>query len=334
MAARGALVVVVVLVVLGVLGAALASEGDGEGTSFGSRQPPRPVPRVDRDAGPPAYLAAFGERRALLLDAHGRVARRLPRGIGPPDAVCPGGRRLVDGVAWDGRVHVRDLRGRTIWQRRHPFSEHAQLACLDPSGRRVAVLADHETRDLTTLRIVTRHGSRVVLRTRPPVPELTRTHAYASTASGLTVHAVADGREVGSYGGPKWPHTILPSPDGRRLATSQLDEVDPLDADDSFLVETDTGAVRPIELPDLTLLGWVDASLLAVRAGGHLRLLDPELRERLDAGRFRPQSALITPSGDLVASDGRALLALRNGARSVERIGTVPKGVHLVAALR
>ncbi len=84
----------------------------------------------------------------------------------------------------------------------------------------------------------------------------------------------------------------------------------------------------------MTVLGWVARDRLAVRSDRKLRILDMRLRERTVVDGFKDLSAVITRAGDIVTTDGTALVAVRRGSQQIERIGTVPEGVSVYAALR
>ena len=49
---------------------------------------------------------------------------------------------------------------------------------------------------------------------------------------------------------------------------------------------------------------------------------------------FRSLRAAITRAGEIVTTDGTALVAVRRGSDQIERIGTVPEGVYVDSALR
>jgi hypothetical protein len=324
------LVIVAVAVAVAAGSASRAQDpGDGNG-SVGGGPPPAP-PRADPAAGRPAYLAAFEDERMMILDAKGRVVRLLPRSAYASGEPCPGGSRLVDGADWAGAIHVRRLDGTLLWQRRIPIAYVSNLECLDPLGRRVGVVTESESRPVRTLRIVSRRGSRVVMRTGTQTPMLTRRRFYVSDPRGVKSYAVPSGRLVHELAGPAGPHQVLPSPNGRWLALTHLTEGL---RDRSFLADVRTGEVRPIPIPRLTLLGWVEKQRLAVRSDRRLRILDTALRERLEVAGFRPLSALITHRGDVVAVHGNALVSIRRGADRVEQIGSVPDGTWLHESLR
>jgi hypothetical protein len=302
---------------------------DGEDPLSVGRGPPPAPPRPDPAASRPAYVAGFEAQRSLLLDRAGRVVRVLPRSAGAGAQACPGGSRLVDDASW-GDVRVRRLDGTTLWRRRIPSGDDSHLECLDPRGRRIAVVTEPELRPGYTLRIVSRAGSRAVLRYRTASPLLTATRLYVTDPAGVKTYSVPSGRLVHQLAAPASAHRVLPSPDGRWMALTHLTEAL---RDGSFLADLQTGEVRPIAIPRMTLLGWVDDDRLAVRSDRRLRILDTTLREHPVVPGFRPQSALVTRRGDIVATDGRTLVTVRRGAGRVERVGTVPEGTWLVDSL-
>ena len=323
-ARAAALLLVGALAVAGVLGSASAQDPGSVGTG-----PPPPPPPADPGAGPAAFLGHF-EDRVLLLDAQGRVARVLPRSAERVVA-CPGSRRLVETQDWSGVVRVRRLGGGMLWRQRIPIQGLAGVACLDPEGRRVAVVTESDKVPTRTLRIVSRRGVRAVLRIHGETPLLTRDRLYLTSRDGLEVRTLPGARVVRRLPEPPYAHQVLPSPDGRRLAMTHLTEGLRFR---SWLVDARTGAVRRIAIPRVTVLGWVAKDRLAVRSDRKLRILDPSLRERTVVDGYRALSATITRAGDIVTTDGTALVAVRRGSAQVERIGTVPEGVSVYAALR
>jgi hypothetical protein len=220
---------------------------------------------------------------------------------------------------------------RTLWRQRIPYRYVAGVACLDPRGRRVAVVTEAERTALRTLRILTRNGARTVLRTRHETPLLTRDRLYLTGSEGTEVRALPSGRRVRTLPLPPYAHQVLPSPGGRRFAMTHFTKAL---RDRSWLVDARTRSARRIAIPRVTVLGWLARNRLAVRSDGHLRVLDLRLRERRAVPGFRPVAALITGEGDVVGEDRSALVTVRRGSDRVEQLGTLPAGVYLIASLR
>ena len=324
MVARAAALLLGVLALAGVLGSASAQDPGSVGGG-----PPPPPPPADPAAGAPAFLA-HSEGGVLLLDSQGRVARVPPRSAERVVA-CPGSRRIVETGDWSGALRLKRLDGRSIWRQRIPIQGLAGVACLDPEGRRVAVVTESDKVPTRTLRIVSRRGVRAVLRIDDETPLLTRDRLYLTSPDGLEVRTLPGANVVRRLPEPPSAHEVMPSPDGRLLAMTHLTEALRFR---SWLVEARTGAVRRISIPRMTVLGWVAKDRLAVRSDRKLRILDPSLRERSVIDGFRSLRAAITRSGEIVTTDGTALVAVRRGSDRIERIGTVPEGVYLDSALR
>lgn len=306
------------------IGACGGQGARGEGSIAGG--PPPPPPPVDPRAGPPALLASVGER-AVVLDAAGRVQHLLPAALGPTTRPCPGGRRLVDAPEFSGRVEVRTLAGRARWRRRIPIAYVQGIACLDPQARRVAVVLGSDR--VKSLHIVSRRADRRLQRFRGEVPRLTATGMYVTDERGVRTYALPSGRAAGSLEGPAYVHLVAPSPDGRHFALATFDTP----VDDYFLADAATGTVRPIDIPDVELIGWLAHDRLAVRTRRELLILDPAQQVHQSLPGFRADQAIVAGSGLLVV-DARALSVLKLGASSPQRAGTVPRDTWLIAPLR
>jgi hypothetical protein len=127
---------------------------------------------------------------------------------------------------------------------------------------------------------------------------------------------------------PAGIHTVSPSPDGRHLSLATFGTPDP-----HFLADTASGAVRPIAIRAIQLVGWLGPDRLAVRTRRELVILDAALQVRNTVRGFRAENSIVGDSR-VLAVEGRALLVLDRGARSTRRTGTVPRGTWLIEPLR
>jgi hypothetical protein len=124
-------------------------------------------------------------------------------------------------------------------------------------------------------------------------------------------------------------HDVYRSPDGRHLALQAWN--DPMSAPDlKYLLDTATGAVRPIADPALDLAGWRADGLLIADTPTRLLALDPALRVRASVP-FHARQVLVAGSR-IYAVDDRALSTVT--FRGSRRTGTVPRDTRLLAALR
>jgi hypothetical protein len=217
--------------------------------SFGGPAPP--APRADARAGRPALLAVVRDR-AVLLDSRGRVRRVLPPAWSELTSVCPGGRRLVTAQDFGGLVEARAAGGRRLWRTRIPVASVQQVGCLDGRARRVAVVLGIDR--VKSVHLVTRHADRRVRRFAGDVLAVAPRRLYW-TDDALHVDALPSGRRLASFAVPPAVHDVYRSPDGRHLALQAWN--DPLSAPElKYLLDTATGAVRPIADPALDLAGW------------------------------------------------------------------------------
>jgi hypothetical protein len=302
---------------------ACGGQGDaGEGSIAGGPAPPPPP--GDPRAGPPALVASVGER-AVLLDASGRVRRVLPAALRATTRPCPRGRWLVDASEWSGRVEARAVVGRRGWGKRIPVAYTQGVACLDPAARRVAVVLGGGR--IKSLHVVSRGADRIVRRFRGEVPLVTATRVYVTDRRGVRAYALPSGRMATRLDAPAQAHIVSPSRDGRRIALATFGTPDRF-----FLVDTATGAVRPIEDPVIQLVGWLAHDRLAMRTRQDLVILDTGLRVRHRVRGFRADNSIVAGS-QILSVDGRALQALQPGARSPRRAGRVPRDTWLIAPL-
>jgi hypothetical protein len=302
---------------------ACGGQGDAtEGSIAGG--PPPPPPRADPRAGPPALLAAVGNR-AVLLDARGRVRRVLPAALSATTRPCPRGRWLVDASEWSGRVEARAVVGRTGWSKRIPVAYMQGVACLDPAARRAAVVLGGGR--IRSLHVVSRGADRKVRRFRGEVPLVTATRVYVTDRRGVRAYALPSGRMASRLDAPAHAHIVSPSPDGRHFALATFGTPDHF-----FLVDTATGAVRSIDDPVIDLIGWIAHDRLAMRTRQDLVILDTGLRVRHRVRGFSADNSIVAGS-QILSLEGRTLQALEPGARSPRRAGRVPRNTWLIAPL-
>ena len=324
-----ALVVVAAAVGAGVLAVATGGRAGagppGETASFAATPFPRPTPNPA--AGVPAYLASV-DAWLVLLDASGRVARVGPeREAGA--TLCPDGRRLVVAESWRGQVEVFSIRLRRVRAQRVPIGQVHGVACLDPRGRRTAVVTGSNTTAVKTLRVLAPGRRRVVLRTRGEVPRLDASGIYIADAAGVRQRALADGRVLTRLARPAWVYDVMPSPDGRRWLMNVMPE-DTLDR--IYLAEPQSGAVQALAFVGEQALGWTGPEQFAVIGDALVRILDTRLAAVRVIAPFPGRSALLV--GDrIVAVDGTSLLAVPPGASAPQAIGTVPERTYLLEAL-
>jgi hypothetical protein len=297
----------------------------GEPASFAATPFPRPTP--DPAAAKPAYLASV-DAWFVLLDASGRVTRVGPeREAGA--TLCPGGRRLVVAESWRGQMEVFSIGLRRVRAQRVPIGPVHGVACLDPRGRRTAVVTGSNTTAIKTLRVLAPGRRRVVLRSRGEVPRLDASGIYIADAVGVRQRALADGRVLARLPQPAGVYDVMPSPDGRRWLMNVMpdDTVDRI-----YLGEPHSGAVRALAFVGEQALGWTGPEQFAVIGDGLVRILDSRLAAVRVVDPFPGRSALLV--GDrIVAVDGTSLIAVPPGASAPEAIGTVPDRTFLIAAL-
>jgi hypothetical protein len=325
--ARLAITALAATVALAGCGENAGSRGDPSRVGGSARS--QPTPRADARAGAPAYVASVGDR-AVLLDRRGRVRRVLPRHSSNPYR-C-GKRRLIQAGAWEGRVAVRALGGRRLWRQRIPVGAVHAAACLDRRGAAVAVVTEPERGVRKVLHRVTARGRRPVLRFPGEVPLITPDVMYVSDGGELRLHDPATGRVLRTLAVPAHAHTVLPSPDGKRLALVSLDEKDQM-WDRSQVLNLDTGEVRSIELPRATALGWLRDNRVVVGSGLRmLHVLDAQLRTVATVEPFPTDGAIV--AGDQVVSrHGPQLLAAGADDSEPRVLGRVPRQTFLDFAL-
>jgi hypothetical protein len=276
----------------------VAACGDNGGAGEGLiGVPAPPPPEADAQAGKPALLATVSDR-AVLLDGVGRIKRLLPPDWNTLTCVCPGSRRLVAAPDFSGFVEARTLGGRRLWRTRIPVAGVQLVGCLDGLARRAAVVLGMDPPK--SLRIVTHSSNRRVLRFRGE-----------------------------SYAIPDSVHAVYRSPDGRLLALQAWN--DPLDAPKlKYLLETATGAMRPIESPELELVGWRRDGHLIAHTPTELLALDSALEVRERVPDVRAQQVHLAGTRAFVLKD-RALSIVAAGVQ--RRVGTVPAQTWLIEAL-
>jgi hypothetical protein len=318
-------VVVGAAVLVAAFGGRAGTEPAGEPASIAATPFPRPTP--DPAAGEPAYLASV-DAWLVVLDASGRVARVGPaREAGA--TLCPGGRRLVVAESWRGQVEVFSLRLRRVRAQRVPVGQVHGVACLDPSGRRTAVVTESDATAVRSLRLLAPGRRRVVLRSRGEVPRLDASGIYIADAAGVRQRALSDGRVLARIPQPAGVYDVMPSPDGRRWLLNVMPD-DTLDR--IYLAEPQSGAVRALPFVGEQALAWTGPAQFAVIGDRLVRILDARLTTVRVIDPFPARSALL--AGDrIVAVDGRSLIAVPHAAHAPESIGKVPKRTHLLAAL-
>jgi hypothetical protein len=278
----------------------------------------------DARAGRPALLATVRDR-VVLLDGTGRIERRLPSTWSELTSVCPGGRRLVAAPDFSGFVEARTLSGRRLWRTRTPVASVQQVGCSDGRARRAAVVLGIDR--VKSLHIVGRHSDRRARRFRGEVLALEPRRMYWRDGA-LHVDALPSARPVASYAVPDNVHAVYRSPDGRHLALQAWN--DPLGAPElKYLLDTSTGAVRPIDGPELQLEGWRADGRLIARTPGTRLALDPALQVRARIPLHARQ--VLVAGSRIFAVDGRVLSIVT--ARGPRRVGTVPRETQLLAAL-
>jgi hypothetical protein len=302
--------------------------GDGGGDESQGR-PPAVPPRPSPNAGPPAFLATIGSR-AAVLDDRGRLRRLLPAALEGAQ-VCPGARRIVASPDFSGRVATASLAGRPRWRRQVPLATTHAVACLDPSARRVALVLGADR--MKSLHIVTAHSDRRLRRFDGETPLLTARRMYVTDRRGVRVYALPSGRKLATLPAPPDIHSVSASPDGRHLALTALDLNAPGIPDRQFLADLTTGAVRPIEIAGMEVIGWLAPDRLAVRTDRELLVLDPTLSvvRRVRTG---PLENAIASGADIYARAGRSLLKLSADSVRPRRVGRLPAQTWLSAALR
>jgi hypothetical protein len=303
-----------------------AGEGPaGEAASFAATPFPRPTP--ESAAGKPAYLASV-DAWLVLLDASGRVAR-----VGPSREagamLCPGGRRLTVAESWRGQMEVFSIGLRRVRAQRVPVGQVHGVACLDPRGRRTAVVTGSNTTAVKTLRVLAPGRRRVVLRTRGEVPRLDASGIYIADAAGVRQRALADGRVLARLPQPAGVYDVMPSPDGRRWLMNVMPD-DTLDR--IYLGEPQSGAAQVLPFVGEQALGWTGPEQFAVIGDGLVRILDTRLAAVRVLDPFPPRSAVLAGE-HIVAVDGTSLVAVSPGTSAPEAIGTVPERTYLLAAL-
>jgi hypothetical protein len=275
----------------------------------------------------PAYLASV-DAWLVLLDASGRVARVGPeREAGA--TLCPGGRRLVVAEDWRGQVEVFSIRLRRVRAQRVPVGQVHGVACLDPRGRRTAVVTGSNTTAVKTLRVLAPGRRRVVLRTRGAVPRLDASGIYIADAAGVRQRALADGRVLTRLARPAWVYDVMPSPDGRRWLMNVMPD-DTLDR--IYLAEPQSGAEQALAFVGEQALGWTGREQFAVIGDGLVRILDTRLAAVRVIDPFPGRSALLV-ADRIFGVDGTSLLAVPPGATAPQAIGTVPERTYLHEAL-
>jgi hypothetical protein len=312
------------VVVVSLAVAACGDEGRAGQGSYGGPAPP--APRADARAGKPALLAIVRDR-AVLLDGVGRIKRVLPPAWGELADVCPGGRRLVAAPDFSGFVEARTVRGRRLWRTRIPVAGVQRVGCLDGPARRVAVVLGMDR--VKSLRIVTRASNRRVRRFAGELLALEPRRVYWRDDDTLHVDSLPSARRLESYAVPDSLHSVGRSPDGRHLALQAWN--DPLDAPElKYLLDTATGAVRPIEDPELVLEGWRADGLLIARTPNELLALNSALEVRETVRDVRAQQVLVARSRVFTVYDRALGIVTAAGQR---RIGTMPRQTWLIAAL-
>jgi hypothetical protein len=283
----------------------------------------RPAPTIDPGAGAPALVAG-----GVLLDATGRVARILPE-----DAMnvqpCPGGKLLSSTLSGDAVAEIRTLSGRVKWGWALRDTDVHAAACLDAAGSAIAAVTAPAFGRTYTLRIVRKTGSRRVRRVRGEIPLLTHEEMWVSGAWGLRVYAIPSGRLKRTLRVPPFAHDVMVAPGGRHIAFVRLDEEQ---RDRRYVVDTVSGAVREIEVPRATVIGWLDAGRLAVRADRRMIVLTPEVEVVRRISGFRPTTGIVS-DGAVLAVDGERLVRVDPDMPWVTTVGRVPSGTLLSAPL-
>jgi hypothetical protein len=196
---------------------------------------------------------------------------------------------------------------------------------LDPAARRVAVVLGGGR--IKSLHIVSRAAVRRVRRFRGEVPLAIATRVYVTDRRGVRAYALPSGRMATRLDAPAHAPIASPSPDGHHFALATFGTPDHF-----FLVDTGTGAVRPIEVPAVQLIGWLAHDRLAMRTRRDLVILDTVLRVRQRVRRFSAENSIVAGS-QILSVDGRAPRALEPGARSPRRAGRVPRDTWLITPL-
>jgi hypothetical protein len=196
---------------------------------------------------------------------------------------------------------------------------------LGPAARRVAVVLRGGR--VKSLHVVSRGADRRVRWFRGEVPLITATRVYVSDRHGLRAHALPSGRMATRLDAPAYAHIVSPSPGGRHFAIATFGTPDHF-----FLVDTITGAVRPIEDPVIQLIGWLARDRLAVRTRRELVIVDTALRAHQRVRGFGAENSIVAGS-QIFSVDGRALQRRDAGARSPRRLGRVTRGTWLIAPL-
>jgi hypothetical protein len=306
-----------------------ATDAPAAASSVDTRPRPKPPP-VDPRAGEPVFLAVSAERH-ILLDRAGRVARVLPRAVGISARPCPGGRVWFSAPSWGAGVVVRTIDGGRIWRRRLPVAVLGGAACMDPEGRQIALVREYdevpEGRSYWRQRliIVSRRGVRYRPSYVGTTPLLEPDRMYVSDERGVQIREVPSGRLLRRIPGEPGSHDISPSPDRRFAVLTQGDLTDIF-----LLADLGTGHTRPIEIPRMRVVGWLAADRLAVTSGRTLLVLDTELQEVSRVDDFRAGDWIID-NGEVIARDGRTLVAVRPGSGAVMTLGTAPKGTDLIS---
>jgi hypothetical protein len=180
-----------------------------------------------------------------------------------------------------------------------------------------------------SLRIVARDSNRRVRRFAGEVLSLGPRRMYWRDDDALHVDSLPSARRLESYAVPDAVHSVYPSPDGRHLALQAWN--DPLDAPQlKYLLDTATGAVRPIGEPELALAGWREDGLLIARTPNELLAFNSALEVRETVAGVRARQVLLAGSRVFTVS-GRALSIVTAGRQ--RRIGTMPPQTRLIASL-
>jgi hypothetical protein len=263
----------------------------------------------------------------VLLDRVGRIKRLLPPDWDDFTSVCPGGGRLVAAPDFGGFVEARTVRGRRLWRTRIGAASVQQVRCLDGLARRVAVVRGMDR--AKSLRIVRRNSHRRVRRFEGELLALEPKRMYWRAGDALHVDSLPSARRLESYAVPDAVHSVSRSPDGRHLALQAWN--DPLDAPAlKYLLDTASGAVRPIERAELELVGWREDGLLIALTPDELLAFNSALEVRERVSGVRAQRVLLSGSRILTVNDRALSIVTAGGQR---RIGTVPAQSWLIAAL-
>jgi hypothetical protein len=331
MRARGRFVALCGLLLAACGGGTGAPRQDGlapDAKSSGSyAAPPRPELREDPRAGPPALLLSEGED-VLLVDADARIQRLLPWTMSDLTTICPGGRVLADAPDASAKVEVRTLDGRLRWRRRIPRGTVWDVACLDPEGRRIAVVLGSlagAPEGANTVHLVSRGHDRALDGSVGIVSAITPERLFVPVAAGLQVLALPTLRPLRTYAGVPFASDIAWSPDGRWAAITTRT----VPHDTVTLLDLVTGGVRPVPGEDLIVAGWRSAGELVLWSYEHgAQVVGPDLQVKRRLPDLRADAVTVA-DGAVLAMKGRRLSTVLRGAAAV-RGGALPRPMTIV----